>query len=1235
MPPKKGAKKGGKKNQDDDEFWEKKEAALAESTPASEEIPQPAKSGKNKKTGGVFDLLDEGENMDDEDEGGDLMAMIAANAAKKKDKKKNKKKYDFDEDEDQQDQDQPPAEVDTKPNLDDEWPEDDVKPKKGKKDKKNKKKAAPVDEDEEMEEPPAAEPTTAVNIDDEWPEEDVKPKKGKKGKKGKKAVEEEEEDLDAILEKAAAERRAAEEAAKAAEPTPTPAPAVEAEPAAEDDDEAGDDGPKILTKAQKEKLKKEKEKAKKKAQAAAKKATAPTPATEEPTPSTPEPAAEAEEDEGDEEAAGGDKKKKKKKKPAAKAAEPAPAAAKGKKVPAHIAAMQAAMEEKKRMEEEARKVEEERLRKIEEEEARLAEEEAKIAGAKAAKKAKEKEKQARAKAEGRALTPAQKREKAAAEARKQAMLASGMVVAGLQDGGAAPEAKKKVVYGNRKKQQKPTAKETATPPPEPASPAPAPVEKKPEPTPAPAKEESEDDWDKSEDEVEKVVAGVDKLKVEESEDDWDKSSDDEAAPAPASAAAPKAAAPTPSKTTPASAPTPAAPATNDKPAPKANGKAPAPAEEEEESSEEESSEEETDSDDDSEEESDSEDEAAVRKAAALEKIEKRKQAAQAAGNKEDLRSPICCILGHVDHGKTKLLDQIRQTSVAEGEAGGITQQIGATFFPKSAIVEKTAVVNPENATDVKIPGLLIIDTPGHESFSNLRTRGSSLCNIAILVVDITQGLEPQTIESINLLKKGRTPFIVALNKIDRMYGWEPKKNAGFRETLNSQKAFVKSEFEDRVKAAKLAFAEQGFNAELFDENKNLGRNISLVPTSAITGEGIPDMLLLLVKLTQERMNANLMYISELECTILEVKIIEGLGTTIDVILSNGVMREGDKIVLCGSDGPIVTNVRALLTPQPLRELRIKSAYVHNKEVRAALGVKISAPGLEKAIAGAKLYVAHDDDEVEAYKDMAMDDLSSLAKFVTKTGKGVWVQASTLGSLEALLTFLQQMKIPVFNFGIGPVYKSTIVKAGIMLDRAPEYAVIMAFDVTIEKEAEELAKKAGMKIFSSMVIYHLFDAFQKYMAEVQESRRKEAAPNAVWPVRMKILKAFAHRDPIILGCDIIEGSMRVGTPVGVVKVDKATGKREIITLGKITSLEINHKPFTIVKKSQVGAGVAVKIERAPYQTARMFNRHFDEKDEVVSLITRQSIDTLKTTFRDQVEMADWAIIKKMKTEQGVA
>ena len=258
-----------------------------------------------------------------------------------------------------------------------------------------------------------------------------------------------------------------------------------------------------------------------------------------------------------------------------------------------------------------------------------------------------------------------------------------------------------------------------------------------------------------------------------------------------------------------------------------------------------------------------------------------------------------------------------------------------------SIIQKTDVLGKENLADYRLPGLLVIDTPGHESFTNLRTRGSSLCNIAILVVDIMHGLEPQTLESLRLLRTRETPFIVALNKvgaicrissmspltfsfqIDRLYGWQATPDGAFRESLAKQGRSVQNEFEKRLKETMLAFAEQGLNAVPYYDNKNFAKNVSLVPTSAHTGEGIPDMLMLIIKLTQERMSSQLMYISELECTVLEVKVIEGLGTTLDVVLSNGVMREGDKIVVCGLNGPIVSQVRALLTPQPLKELRIK------------------------------------------------------------------------------------------------------------------------------------------------------------------------------------------------------------------------------------------------------------------------------------------------------------------------
>jgi len=347
----------------------------------------------------------------------------------------------------------------------------------------------------------------------------------------------------------------------------------------------------------------------------------------------------------------------------------------------------------------------------------------------------------------------------------------------------------------------------------------------------------------------------------------------------------------------------------------------------------------------------------------------------------------------------------------------------------------------------------------------LRTRGSSLCNIAILVVDIVHGLEPQTLESLGLLRQRKTPFIVALNKIDRMFDWKEYPDYPTRDTLALQKPHVIKEFNDRVTKTIVQFAEQGLNACLYWENKNLGKNVSLIPTSAITGEGIPDLLHLLVDLTQTRMTEKLMYLSELECTVLEVKVIEGLGTTIDVVLSNGVLQEGDRIVVCGLNGPIVTNVRALLTPQPMRELRVKSAYIHHKQVKASQGVKIAAPDLEKAIAGSRLLVVGPDDDEEELMEEVMSDLTSLLSSIDKSGKGVCVQSSTLGSLEALLTFLKSSDIPVSGINIGPVHKKDVIRCSVMLEKAPEYAQLLAFDVSIDKDATELAKEMGVTIFS--------------------------------------------------------------------------------------------------------------------------------------------------------------------------
>lgn len=522
----------------------------------------------------------------------------------------------------------------------------------------------------------------------------------------------------------------------------------------------------------------------------------------------------------------------------------------------------------------------------------------------------------------------------------------------------------------------------------------------------------------------------------------------------------------------------------------------------------------------------------------------------AARSADDLRSPICCILGHVDTGKTKLLDKIRQTNVQEGEAGGITQQIGATYFPVEAIKAKTAVVNKNNGFEFKVPGLLVIDTPGHESFSNLRSRGSSLCNIAILVVDIMHGLEPQTLESMRLLRDRKTPFIVALNKIDRLYGWKKVDNNGFQDSLALQSKAVQNEFKNRLEATKLAFSEQGFNSELFYQNKSMAKFVSLVPTSAHTGEGIPDMLKLILQLTQERMVGSLMYLSEVQATVLEVKAIEGFGMTIDVILSNGILREGDRIVLCGTEGAIVTNIRALLTPAPLRELRLKSAYVHNKEVKAALGVKISAPGLEGAIAGSRLMVVGPDDDEEDICDEVESDLANLLGRVETSGRGVSVQASTLGSLEALLDFLKDCKIPVANVGIGPVYKRDVMQCGVMLEKAPDYAVMLCFDVKVDKEAMAYAEDQGIKIFQADIIYHLFDNFTKHMDEMLEKKKEESKMLAVFPCVLKPVAVFNKTGPIVIGVDVTEGQLKINTPIAAVKTNPVTNVKEVIGLGRV-------------------------------------------------------------------------------------
>lgn len=938
------------------------------------------------------------------------------------------------------------------------------------------------------------------------------------------------------------------------------------------DEEAG--GGKLKSKKEKEKEKKEREKQRKKEQAAKKKTAAPVAAKPEPT-----------------------MVEEKKEEPA-----PAPEPEKGgkkKKLNPALLALQKQQEERKRREEELARLEAEEKARAEEEARLEAEEEQKRAEARAQKKQKEKEKIEQLKREGKYMTKAQKEAQAREQLRMKQLLEHGQAkVAGLED----KDAKKKPIYdrkkrSNKKAPQTPPVEDTKAKEEEDARKKLEELklaeeqEKKDAAEAEKARKDAEAKKQEDDDDLEDWEALADKeegVAKEPVKDSWDAETDEE----------------------------------EEKPKPAANGKAGQANGKAESDSE---SEPESESESESEEEQTAAQKAEIeRKAKAAERRKQQHEAALAARSKEDLRSPICCILGHVDTGKTKLLDKIRQTNVQEGEAGGITQQIGATYFPVDAIKKKTMVVNKDGKFEFKIPGLLVIDTPGHESFTNLRSRGSSLCNIAILVVDIMHGLEPQTIESIRLLRDKKTPFVVALNKIDRLYGWKKIDNNGFRESLSFQGKAVQNEFRDRLEKTKVAFAEQGFNSELFYENKSMAKYVSLVPTSAHTGEGIPDMLKLITSLTQERMTNSLMYLSEVEATVLEVKVVEGLGTTIDVILSNGVLHEGDRIVLCGTQGAICTNIRALLTPAEMKELRVKSQYVHNKQIKAAMGVKISADGLENAIAGSRLMVVGPDDDEEDLEEEVMGDLENLLSRISKTGRGVSVQASTLGSLEALLEFLKQSKIPVANISIGPVFKRDVMQCGAMLEKAKEYAVMLCFDVRVDKEAREYADQNGIKIFEADIIYHLFDNFVAHMKELAEQRKEESKMSAVFPCVLRPVAVFNKREPIVLGVDVVEGALRVLTPICAIKEDPNTKQKVVVELGRVASIERDHKQIPICKKGQ--PSVAVKIEGA---NQPLYGRHLEEKDILYSHISRKSIDTLKEFYRSDVTMDEWALIKKLK------
>ena len=497
-----------------------------------------------------------------------------------------------------------------------------------------------------------------------------------------------------------------------------------------------------------------------------------------------------------------------------------------------------------------------------------------------------------------------------------------------------------------------------------------------------------------------------------------------------------------------------------------------------------------------------------------------------------IRSPIMVVLGHVDVGKTTLLDKIRGTAVAYREPGTMTQHIGASFLPWSALEKVCGSLMKLVKKRINIPGLLVIDTPGHEAFVNLRKRGGSIADIAILVIDVRAGFEKQTYESIEILRSRKTPFIVAVNKIDKIPGWKSNPFMPFIQSIKLQKEDVAVRLEEYLYRIMNELRRLGFRSDRYDRIKDFTRVIALVPISALTGEGIPDLLMVLAGIAQ-RFMINKLYVEDgpAKGVVLEVKEEVGLGTTIDAIIYDGRLRKGDTIVVGGISSPIITKVRAILIPKPLDEMRSPEDRLKQiDEIIAAVGIKIAAPNLSYAVAGAPIFAVWDKLGLNRAVEEVKREVESIKRF--KDINGILVKADTLGSLEALVGYLENQGIPVRYADIGAIVKKDIIEASLVRREDKYHGVILAFNVKITNKAKIEAKRNGIKIFMNNIIYRLVEEYLNWLKESKKMDAERIISQLVLPARIKILPGyvFRRRNPVIVGIKILNGRIRPGFPL---------------------------------------------------------------------------------------------------------
>lgn len=576
-----------------------------------------------------------------------------------------------------------------------------------------------------------------------------------------------------------------------------------------------------------------------------------------------------------------------------------------------------------------------------------------------------------------------------------------------------------------------------------------------------------------------------------------------------------------------------------------------------------------------------------------------------------VRKIIVTTMGHVDHGKSSVLDYIRGSTIVEREAGKITQAIGASIIPIATIQRICGKLLDSLNMKLTIPGILAIDTPGHAAFTNLRKRGGSLADIAILVVDINEGFKPQTIEAIEILKNSKTPFVVAANKIDLLQGWRHTEEF-LIPTIAKLDESATTRFETKMYELVGKLSEMGLQAERFDRVDDYTKQIPIVPTSAETGDGIPELLMVITGLAQRFMEQALEI--DITCpakgTILEIKEEKGLGITVDVIIYDGSLKVNDILVIGGVNQPIVTRVKALLEPIPLAEMMDKkSKYKHVKEVSAATGVKIAAPDIKDVVAGMPIAVATQE-TLESVQEQIQEQVQEV--LIETDKEGIIIKADTLGGLEALVTLLKEKDITIRSASVGNISKRDISNAESNYEENPLTTIILGFNVE-----SEVGETGNVKVLTNNVIYKLIDDFEGWQKEKKSELEAEGLSVITRPWKIEIMSGYIFRqsNPAVVGVNIEAGTLKSNTQVMTID-----GK----VIGTVKGIQVEQKN---VDKAEKGKQVAVSID------GPTVGRQINEGDILYCEIPEEDFKKLKEfkQYLSQDEKETLKVIAQIKRE----